>query len=91
MTFKEEHVSDFKLLFEQRKERIRHFPGCTYLELWQDQTDKKIFYTYSIWQNPSNLEEYRMSELFQDTWSTVKAWFNEKPNAFSAENLISLP
>jgi quinol monooxygenase YgiN len=90
MTFKEEHIADFNALFDARKERIRNFPGCTYLELWNDQNDPSIFYTYSIWEHESNLEEYRISELFQDTWSTVKLWFKEKPQAFSATKLMSV-
>ena len=90
MTFKEEHVADFNALFEARKDRIRHFPGCTYLELWKDQKDPTVYYTYSIWQDESNLEEYRVSDLFQDTWSTVKQWFREKPHAFSASKLMSI-
>lgn len=90
MTFKEEHVDDFKVLFEERKERIRHFEGCTYLELWNDKKQPNIFYTYSIWKDESNLEHYRVSDLFQDTWSTVKMWFSEKPEAFSAHKLTAL-
>lgn len=91
MTFKEEHVEDFQKLFEERKERIRHFEGCSYLELWNDKQDRTIFYTYSIWEDASNLEQYRISDLFQDTWSTVKKWFHKKPEAFSADQLIALP
>lgn len=91
MTFKEEHVHDFEALFAQRKERIRHFPGCMYLELWKDINDTSIFYTYSIWQDASNLDEYRQSELFQDTWTTVKKWFRENPHAFSVNKVISIP
>lgn len=89
--FREEHIDDFKNLFEERKEKIRHFPGCNYLELWQDEHDKAVFYTYSHWNEPNHLDDYRISELFEDTWSTVKKWFAQKPMAFSTNVLAKLP
>lgn len=36
MTFKADAVEAFKEFFENRKEKIRSFEGCTHLELWQD-------------------------------------------------------
>ncbi len=88
LSFKPEHINDFKLFFEGRKERIKSFRGCTYLELWQDHNDSGIFYTYSIWNDQKHLEEYRISELFQDTWAIVKPWFSQKPMAFSADKMM---
>lgn len=87
MSFRYEHINDFKALFEARRERIRHFAGCTYLELWQDKENPGIFYTYSLWNEAADLEAYRVSDLFQETWSTVKQWFNDTPEAFSADQL----
>ena len=83
LTFKPEHVSDFEELFEVRKTKIRQADGCEHVELWQDITNANAFYTYSIWQNESYLELYRNSELFKDTWATVKPWFAEKAIAYS--------
>ena len=91
MSFRYEHINDFKELFAERRERIRHFEGCSYLELWQDKDNPGIFYTYSLWDDAHNLEAYRVSDLFQETWMTVKQWFNDAPEAFSANKLIALP
>jgi len=91
MSFKAEHVNDFVDLFNERKELIRHVEGCTYLELWQDEHQPNVYFTYSIWIEPNDLEQYRISPLFKDTWTTVKQWFNEAPQAFSANKLIQLP
>ncbi|GBL34616.1 hypothetical protein EMGBS15_02110 [Filimonas sp.] len=88
LSFKQEYIEDFKQLFESRKERIRSFEGCTYLELWQDHDDPSIFFTYSLWNDEIHLENYRISTLFQDTWTTVKQWFSDKPIAFSADKLM---
>lgn len=90
LSFKEEYIENFLLLFEERKQRIRNFEGCNYLELWQDKSEKGVFYTYSIWQEPSDLENYRISDLFQDTWTQVKQWFSHPPQAFSADKIRSI-
>ena len=89
--FKNENIEEFKNLFEERKEKIRNFPGCSYLELWQDEEDKAVFYTYSHWGQPSHLEDYRISELFEETWGIIKPWFAQKPMAFSTNSIVKLP
>jgi hypothetical protein len=48
LSFKPAHSNDFNELFEDRKEQIKSFQGCTYLELWQDHNELGVFYTYSI-------------------------------------------
>jgi len=85
MRFKEESVSAFLELFEERKEFIRHFEGCSHLELWQDAHESNIFFTYSIWESEKRLDHYRFSELFKDTWSKTKALFAEKAKAWSVQ------
>jgi autoinducer 2-degrading protein len=91
LSFKKENIVDFMALFEERKTLIRNFPGCNLLELWQDKDHPHIFYTYSHWQHPDDLENYRLSSLFQDTWTQVKHWFSDAPKAFSSYTMIQLP
>lgn len=83
MKFRPEEVENFLVLFEERKSLIRNFHGCNHLELWQDENDKNIFFTYSFWENESALNHYRFSELFKDTWSKTKVLFSDKPQAWS--------
>jgi len=90
MTFEPQHIADFTTLFENRKEKIRNCEGCTSLTLLQDKNDNRIFFTYSYWQDESYLELYRNSELFNDTWKTVKQWFAAKAEAWSVNDLIKL-
>jgi (4S)-4-hydroxy-5-phosphonooxypentane-2,3-dione isomerase len=90
LTFKEEFVQDFMQLFSERKEKIRNVKGCQHLELWCDKTNRTIFYTYSIWDDEMDLTNYRESDLFDATWSTVKQWFAEKPTATSLDKLFKL-
>jgi quinol monooxygenase YgiN len=47
----------FQTFFDERKERIRQFPGCTHLALWKDKEAEGVFYTYSIWQPTDDLAE----------------------------------
>jgi heme-degrading monooxygenase HmoA len=83
MKFRDAEIENFVILFEERKLLIRNFSGCNHLELWQDANDKNIFFTYSIWKSESDLNHYRFSEFFKDTWSKTKALFSEKPQAWS--------
>ena len=87
MVFKKDEINNFQQLFGERKERIRHFAGCKHLELWQHETEKNIFFTYSIWDNEECLDRYRFSTFFKETWSLTKALFSEKPEAWTLNQL----
>jgi quinol monooxygenase YgiN len=91
MSFAEAHIDTFTYLFNSKKEQIRNFPGCRLLELYRDKTTKNIFFTYSYWDNETDLENYRNSELFSAVWSQTKVLFNDKPHAWSVDKIVSLP
>jgi len=91
LSFHEEHLPAFFDNFNEIKDQIRNFPGNTFLELYQDKQNPSIIFTYSIWENESDLENYRHSELFKSVWSFTKALFNDKPQAWSVDKLASLP
>lgn len=91
MTFREESVGKFLENFEANKEKIRNFPGCQYLELWQDENIRNIFITYSHWENEESLNQYRDSELFKSVWAVTKPLFSGKPFAFSSKKIVELP
>lgn len=91
MTFIEEKVGEFLVNFEQNKEKIRIFPGCQHLELWQDENQQNIFTTYSHWESEDALNQYRDSELFKSVWAVTKPLFAGKPFAFSSKKIVELP
>ena len=91
MTFRDDAVSTFKQLFEGRKQQIRHFDGCTHLELWQDRLHPNIFFTYSHWVHAEALENYRTSPFFAETWKQTKPLFSGKPEAWSVNPAAILP
>jgi len=91
MTFREEATEAFLENFDANKEEIRNFAGCSHLELWQDESQKNIFITYSHWESEAALNQYRDSELFKTVWSFTKTLFAEKPVAFSSKKIQELP
>jgi heme oxygenase (mycobilin-producing) len=90
MTFREEEVEAFKVLFEERKAMIRNFEGCTHLQLWQDQHNPAVFFTYSLWDSEEHLDQYRASHFFDDTWSLTKQKFAARPEAWTVAPLHEL-
>lgn len=83
LTFKEENISSFEMIFEESKEHIRNFEGCQHLELYQDIEKPFVFFTYSYWINQKALDNYRKSDFFKITWSRTKKLFGDKPRAWS--------
>ena len=87
MTFKSEKVADFLNVFEEVKAKIASFEGCNEVKLLRDTNDERIFFTISKWQHPDYLELYRQSPFFADTWSRTKLNFDDKPLAWSLEDV----
>ena len=90
MRFQEDKIEAFLNNFEEVKHHIRNFEGNRFLELYQDKNDKRIFFTYSYWENEEALENYRKSALFDEVWTFTKKLFNDKPEAWSVNKLVSL-
>lgn len=87
MTFRPDATEDFLNVFKEAQPRIAAFPGCTHVELIRDIHRPEIMMTYSIWDSEDALESYRQSELFQTTWAKTKVLFNDKPKAWSLEQV----
>ena len=87
LTFKEDKIDQFKSVFEKNWKQIKNFPGCTHVELLQDKKDPRIFFTYSLWKDELSVENYRNSELFAGVWSATKVLFDDKPEAWSVEEI----
>ena len=83
LSFHAEHISAFKSIFEQSKQKILANKGCHKVELLQDVNKKNVFFTYSWWDSESDLNAYRHSELFEHVWKETKVLFNDKPQAWS--------
>ena len=87
MTFQEGKVDDFLAIFQEKKETIRQTSGCHHLELLRSKSDKNVLFTYSFWEHEDDLNAYRHSDFFQNTWQRTKQLFAEKPVAWSVDSV----
>jgi heme-degrading monooxygenase HmoA len=90
MHFTEAGIDEFLEIFNQNKEAIRNFPGCSHLQLLKDSEDPYCYTTLSHWDRHESLENYRKSTLFGSVWGRVKTLFSERTQAFSLEKYIEL-
>jgi heme-degrading monooxygenase HmoA len=90
LSFHKEKIPLFLENFELMKEKIRNSQGNRLLELYQDKNNPEVFFTYSYWESEQDLENYRNSELFYDVWNFTKKLFNNKPEAWSVDKLVTL-
>lgn len=86
MDFDKESVDEFLEIFDLAKSKISNFTGCEHLELHQDVKESNVYFTISHWQSEDDLELYRNSELFKETWAKTKRLFSNKPLAYSLKN-----
>jgi hypothetical protein len=85
MHFRPEETANFEKLFREVYPKISTFPGCSGVTLLRDINNPAIYFTYSLWNGPDDLERYRNSELFKGTWAMTKILFENKAEAWSVE------
>lgn len=90
MTFHPEHVEAFLEKVNERKERIRQFEGCTYLQILQDVNNPCIIFSHSYWNSVEDLDNYRYSDFFKEIWTVSKEKFAAPPEAWSTQSLHEL-
>ena len=90
MSFQPSKIDEFLANFETKKNQIRAFDGCEFLELYRDKHNTNVFFTYSYWTTEADLERYRHSDLFKGVWAQTKPLFNAKPEAWSVDKIVSL-
>lgn len=79
-------------IFNSIKKEIRSQRGCMGLELLRDSNKEGTsFWTVSLWQSDDDLETYRASALFRNTWSEVKPLFSAKARAWTLMTIDLLP
>lgn len=87
MTFQSDCTEKFIHAFQLRKQAIASFEGCNGVSLLRDTQNPDVFFTYSRWDTAQDLEHYRKSVFFENTWSEVKVWFSARPEAWSLEDV----
>lgn len=89
MTFDPERTGEFLAVFEANKNFIAGFEGCLQLELQRDTAEPNVFFTISRWRSEEDLENYRRSDLFRNTWAQTRILFSAKPRAWSMQSLFN--
>jgi quinol monooxygenase YgiN len=89
MSFQPDKTDDFIRLVSAIHKDIAAFDGCKKVLILRDVSDKNIFFTYSLWENESSLENYRRSDFFKTVWTKTKILFSDKPKAWSTQVLFS--
>ena len=87
LKFQKDKVADFLNLFDNVVTKVNAYPGCQQMHMVRDLNDETLFFTYSVWENTTALENYRNSALFQTIWPQIKPWFSEKAEAWSTEKV----
>ena len=85
MQFKPEKVNEFLIHFDHVKEEVRNQPGCLEMYLYRDRIHSNIYFTLSIWEQESDLENYRKSPFFKEVWYFTKNLFEMKAEAWSLD------
>ena len=85
MHFRADAVETFLKVFNENKEAIRNFPGCSHMELMKDLRALNTFVTISHWNSVDDLDTYRHSPLFRSVWARTKPLFSAKTEAFTLE------
>jgi quinol monooxygenase YgiN len=83
LTFSEQTIDAFDVLFKKHKEAIASQPGCQGVELVKDESNSLVRATVSRWKDEESLNTYRKSALFGEVWPATKALFAESPQVQS--------
>ena len=83
LTFKPEYTAAFIEIMLQHHQLIRSFKGCYDLNSYQDLNEPNVFFTISLWQDETALNDYRHSDFFKTLWGKLKPMFADKALAHS--------
>ncbi|MFZ4786299.1 MAG: putative quinol monooxygenase [Flavobacteriales bacterium] len=83
MTFEPSQCDAFLEIFEKYHDRIRAAEGCRGLKLLRQLPEGAVFFTYSLWDDPSFLDIYRNSATFGEVWPLTKALFAAPAEAWT--------
>jgi len=85
LTFIPENRTAFIEIMRRHHQLIRNFKGCYDLNSYQDIKEPNVFFTISIWQDETALNDYRHSDFFKTLWSQLKPMFADKAVAHSMQ------
>ena len=87
MTFRPGTEADFQQVFADSAPTIRTFKGLIEVNAYADVANPQVYFTISRWESEDDLNNYRKSEFFKQTWTRTKALFEAKAEAWSLETV----
>ena len=88
LTFEPDQVNAFLVLFSSIESKIKSFEGCHDLYLLRDLKESSVFFTYSVWNSTEDLDNYKESPFFKETWLKTKALFAAPAKAWSLDKMF---
>jgi len=79
----EASMEAFRNIYAERNPFKNGVQGCMSVKIMKDVTEENIYYIVSHWDRPEDLEAYRQSDYFKETWPMVKAQLATRAEAFS--------
>lgn len=73
----------FEEIYNRRNPHKNGVQGCHDVKVMKDVNEENIYYTVSTWESNDDLEAYRHSDYFKETWPMVKAHLATRAKAFS--------
>lgn len=88
MTVKDEaSKAAFAKIYANRNPFTKKVKGCLEVKVMKDADHDDVIYTVSLWEAKEDLEAYRNSNYFAETWPMVKKQLAKRAEAFSLEEL----
>lgn len=88
MKFTSQGLVEFYKLFKESAPVIKSFKGCISVKLLEETKNNNLLFTLSEWETEKDLEYYRNSNFFRETWDQTKRLFEDKPEAWSTTEVI---
>ena len=73
----------FQEIYRSRNPYKNGVKGCQDVKVMKDVNEDNVYYTVSLWDRNEDLEAYRQSDYFAETWPMVKAQLSKRAEAFS--------
>lgn len=81
----------FKQTLKDYQKALKEQKGCMHLDMFSDKKEKDIFYSYTIWDNDTNLKKYRKSALYKELSGKILPLCDKEPKAWTVDEAFEKP
>lgn len=87
---KQTDLEAFRVIYDARNPMKNKVKGCRSVKIMKEINDENVYYTVSMWDSDADLEAYRSSAYFKETWPMVKAHLAVRAEAFTLKDITEL-